>query len=73
MRFNRIKFKQKTIDMVFDWFVLITSIITLLFCIFSLIPLILLLPDYWIRPFFEYLVLVYFSLRGINLWRKEVS
>ena len=71
--FLRKYFSQRTIDFLFDYTMLITSLLTLLFVILSIIPLIIVLPNYWLRPFLELIFLGYFGLRGLSLWRKEVN
>lgn len=67
------RFSQRTLDTMFDYFILISSVLALMFVIFLIVPLIIFLPDYWLRPFLELIFLGYFGLRGIMLWRKEVQ
>jgi hypothetical protein len=69
----RIHLTQRTLDVLFDFIILVSSILTLLFVISSIIPIIILLPDYWIRPFVELLLLGYLGVRGMLLWKKEVK
>ena len=69
----RIQLTQRTIDVLFDFFILVTSILTLIFVVSSIIPIIIGLPDYWLRPFLELVVLGYLGVRGVNLWRREVQ
>ena len=65
-------FSQRTLDVLFDYVILITSLLTLLFVILAIVPLMIALPNYWLRPFLELILLGYFGLRGLSLWRKEV-
>ena len=65
-------FSQRTLDILFYYTMLITSLLTLIFVILSIVPLMIALPNYWIRPFLELILLGYFGLRGLSLWRKEV-
>ena len=71
--FRRIKLTQRSLDSLFDIFILITSISTLLFVILLIVPIIILFPDFWLRPLLELLVLGYFGIKGLYLWKKEVE
>ena len=66
-------FSQRTLDVLFDYTMLITSLLTLLFVVLAIVPLMIALPNYWLRPFLELIFLGYFGLRGLSLWRKEVN
>jgi len=71
--FRKIRITQRTRDSLFDLSILLTSLLTIFLSIAALIPIIILLPEFWLRPFVELCILAYLGFRGLLLWRREVQ
>lgn len=72
IRGRRISLHHQLVDSAFDYVILLSSVLTILFLLVSIPPLIIVLPEYWHRLMALYGILGFFAIRGLLLWRKEV-